>query len=94
LPKEYAKTWKAENWRYKMKENELTLELGLGVPIADASDMAINLAKQKKADVLFVYNKVKIKVSPSTTREHVINSFFSQAACLPDMGMQQKKMGM
>ena len=54
----------------------------------------INLAKQKKADVLFVYNKVKIKVSPSTTREHVINSFFSQAACLPDMGMQQKKMGM
>jgi len=77
-----------------MKENELKLELGLGVPIADASDMAINLAKQKKADVLFVYNKVKIKVSPSTTREHVINSFFSQAACLPDMGMQQKKMGM
>lgn len=73
-----------------MKQNEIVLELGLGVPLKDAAKKAIDLAKDKKSPITFKYNKVEIKVSPDTKTEYVINAFFSQAASLPNMGMQQK----
>jgi len=73
-----------------MKENETVLELGFGVPIKNAAEKAIDLAKDKKSTITFKYNKVEIKVSPDTTTEYVINAFFSQAASLPNMGIQQK----
>ena len=71
-----------------MNQNETVLNLGFGIPIKDAADMAINLAKQKKSDIKFIYNKVEITVSPDTTQKYIINSFFSQAVSQKNMGMK------
>jgi hypothetical protein len=70
-----------------MKQNETVLEIGLGVPIADASQLAVDLAKQRKSTIVFRYNNIEIKVSPKTKPEFVVNAFFSKAAILPNMGM-------
>ncbi|MBR6364180.1 MAG: hypothetical protein IKS08_03790 [Alphaproteobacteria bacterium] len=49
-----------------MKQNETVLEIGFGVPIADASQLAVDLAKQRKSTIVFRYNNIEIKVSPKT----------------------------
>ena len=76
-----------------MKDKETVLELGRGVSIADASIRAVNLAKQKKSDIVFIYNGIQIRVSPDTTQNYVINAFFSQAMSQPNIGIisQQQK---
>ena len=73
-----------------MNKNETVLELGFGVPIKDAADLAIKLAKQRKSGIVLSYNKVDINVSPDTTQNHVVNAFFSQAMTMPNLAMQQK----
>ena len=76
-----------------MKDKETVLELGRGVSIADAADRAVNLAKQKKSEIVFIYNGILIRVSPNTTQNYVINAFFSQAMSQPNIGItsQQQK---
>ena len=76
-----------------MKDKETVLELGRGVSITDAADRAVNLAKQKKSEIGFIYNGILIRVSPNTTQNYVINAFFSQAMSQPNIGItsQQQK---
>ena len=84
-----------------MKENKNVLEIKVGVPIKDAAQLAIDLVKQRlsipslrrDSTIILRYgpSKVEIKVSPETTPEYVINTFFSKAAILPNMGMEQPK---
>lgn len=76
-----------------MSENKNVLKLGLGVSLSDAADLAIKMAKQKKSGVILTYNNVDINVLPDTTQKYVINAFFSQAATMPNMAMQQKQRG-
>ena len=70
-----------------MTKNETVLELGFGISIKDAADMAINLANQKGSEIKFIYNKVAINVLPTTTQKYIINSFFSQAMSQPNIGI-------
>lgn len=75
-----------------MKNN--ILKLGVGVPIKDAAESAVELAKQKKSTITLAYNNVEIAVSPNTKPEYVVNAFFSKVASLPNMGIPQKTRGM
>ena len=80
-----------------MIQNKTVLEIKKGIPIKDAAQLAIDLAKQrnsipslrKNSTIILKYGEVEIEVSPNTKPEYVINTFFTKAACLPNMGMQQ-----
>ena len=82
-----------------MTENKNVLEIKVGIPIKDAAQLAIDLAKQrysipslrKNSTIILKYGEVEIEVSPKTKPEYVVNAFFSKAASLPNMGMQQPK---
>ena len=63
------------------------LELGFGISLPDAADLAIKLATERNSDITLAYNQVNINVSPNTTQQHIINHFFSAAMALPNMGM-------
>ena len=74
-----------------MYDNKTVLELGIGVSITDAADLAIKLAQQRKSDIILEYNNVNIKVSPNTSQRYVINAFFSQAMTKSDLAMDTQK---
>ncbi len=73
-----------------MNKDKTVLELGFGISIKDAADLAIKLAQQNKSGIVLSYNKVNINISPDTTPNHVVNAFFSKAATMPNMAMQQQ----
>lgn len=70
---------------------ETFFETGAGMSITDAAAQAIDIANKENTDITFIYNSVKIKVSPNSTQQRVINSFFAQAASRPDMGFATQK---
>ena len=68
---------------------DIVLELGCGIDINDAADAAVKLARENGTTITLVYNKIKIKVSPDTTTQYIIKSFFASTVSQPDMAMQQ-----
>ena len=45
---------------------DIVLELGSGIDIKEAADLAVKLAQKRKTEITLVYNKIKINVSPDT----------------------------
>ena len=74
-----------------MNNKECVVAIGKGTDIKFAAQYVVNVAKTENKDVTCDYNGIKIHVTPKTSEQHVINAFFSQAATMPNMAMQQQK---
>jgi len=74
-----------------MNNKECFIGIGKGTDIKFAAQYAVNVAKTENKDVTCDYNGIKIKVTPQTSEQYVINAFFSQAMGNPNIGAQQQK---
>ena len=68
---------------------DIVLELGSGIDIKEAADLAVKLAQKRKTEITLVYNKIKINVSPDTAPQYIVNAFFASAASQADLAIQQ-----
>ena len=74
-----------------MNRKNIVLEMGFGTPIKDASAKAIDLAKQTKSEIVFIYNGIEIRVPQDATQKYIINAFFSQAMSQPNIGITSQR---
>ena len=69
-----------------MNNKECVVAIGKGTDIKFAAQYVVNVAKTENKDVTFDYNGIQIKVTPQTSEQGVINSFFAQTMGNPTIG--------